>query len=161
MSDKKDAIQDSDKEDKFLEVYTELDDRLKNCHDEIKCIRHDIRKLLMIHKREVHKAQKMRKKKKPSGIAKARAVPDKLAELAYIKKGTVLSTPEYTKYLYANRINKNGLYYKKDKRVLRPDKEMLEIFGLDESVNEVTDPKDPNGLTFFTLQKYINKCFKD
>ena len=49
---------------------------------------------------------------------------------------------------------------RKDKRILRTDPDIRRVLGVTEEVDMSIDPKDPNGLNFFTLQKHIAKVYQ-
>ena len=53
-------------------------------------------------------------------------------------------------------MKEENLLYEKDKRILRVNNEISEIFGVPLSVNDSYDPKDRNGFNMMTYQNGIN-----
>lgn len=127
--------------------------------------REDIRNLVRLHRKEMKKMNKKQKsikekEKKKKGFRKPTVVPDKLADYVGIERGKIMCRTELTG-LICDKFKKDGLYLKNDKRIIIPDKEVMELFNLPESAKKSNDPKDPNGLNFYTLQTHIAKCYKD
>jgi hypothetical protein len=90
--------------------------------------------------------------KKPSGFAKPTKVTKELCEFMNRPEGTEIARTEVTKVL-TNYIKTNNLQQKGvgEKNKIIPDNKLLNLLGL--SNNEVND------LTFFNIQKYMNKHF--
>lgn len=124
--------------------------------------RNEIKCLIKLHKKELKKARKEKKPrnvKAKTGFAKPTTIPNKLADFVHIARGTEISRIKLTK-LISDEFKKRNLRYEKDKRVIIPDEEVKKLFNLsDETVNS-RNPKDINGLNFYTLQKHIAGCYK-
>lgn len=99
-----------------------------------------------------------RKRDKDSGVTMPIKVPDDIADYIEVPRDTMLSRPKIHSKLY-HKLKDKKLQYDKDKRVLRADDELKKIFDLPDNVNEITDAKDKNGLTIYTLQTHIAKKF--
>lgn len=98
---------------------------------------------------------------KRNGFLKPKKIPDKLSEYLKLTNDVEMTRNEVIKMIY-NKIKVDGLLYSKDKRIFRPNEELIELFNLDKDVvMNVTDPKDKNGFTFFTLQKHIAKLYNE
>ena len=54
-----------------------------------------------------------------------------------------------------NRIRQNGLQCQDNGRVLRTNKDVSDIFGVSQKVNQSNDPTDPNGFNMRTYQTHI------
>ena len=122
-----------------------------------------VRNLMKVHKQEMKLLKKGYKKKKEpieTGFTKPETVPLVLAKLVGLPKDSVMPRTELTKKVYKVFKDRN-LFYEKDKRVLRVDKELKKIFNLTDDVNKSIDPKDKNGINFYNFQKYIAKCYND
>lgn len=121
-----------------------------------------IRYIKKLYKKNVSTKDKTdarpKKKIKKKGFVVKERVPDKLADYLGIKQGIELPRTKVTKKFYEKLKDKN-LFYEKSKRVFRVDKEICDLFGIPESVNQITDERDKNGFNFFNLQKYISKCY--
>ena len=147
-------------DDDFLQRgYALMETMTQNYKDQ----REELRRLMKQYKHELRNAKKNTKQKKTTaqtGFTKPTIVPDDLAELVDLEKGSVMPRTELTKEIY--RVFKDrGLHYENDKRVLRTDAQIRQVFNLDEAVNNSTEYNDPNGLNFFTLQKHIAKVYND
>jgi chromatin remodeling complex protein RSC6 len=106
------------------------------------------------------KHRKKRKKKTKSGVTIPIKIPNDLADFINVEHNSEMTRCELQKIL-CKTLKDKKLQYEKDKRILRADDELKKIFNLPESVNQVTDAKDKNGFTIFTLQKYISKKLKE
>jgi chromatin remodeling complex protein RSC6 len=135
--------------DEFLNSCNKM---LEELGEKYKQEKENIRKLMKLHKSTLKQAKK-------TGFTKPEKVPDALAKFVGLTKGTVMPRTDLTKKVYGI-IKDRGLYYDKDGRVLRADKEIMELFNLTDQVNKSTNCKDENGLNFYNLQKYIAKCYE-
>jgi hypothetical protein len=139
------------------------DQAMKNIDGIIMSLKRQIKQLRLLKKRyrkDVYIAAKIKKKRDiKTGFAKSSLVPDKIADFLNIPKGTSMSRPVVTKYIYRELKNR-GLYYENDKRVLRVDDDVCEMFNLPKNVNHITDPKDPNGFNLFNFQKKVASCYQ-
>jgi len=114
-----------------------------------------------IYYKDVRNSTKMKKRReKKTGFAMKNIVPDKIADFLHINKGVEMSRPEVTKRIYQELKNRN-LCYEEDRRVLRVDDDICDMFNLTTEVNNSTDPKDVNGFNFYNLQKNIADCYKN
>jgi len=57
-----------------------------------------------------------------------------------------------------DQLKQRELFYEKDKRVFRTNKEVSELFGVNKSVNNSTDHRDKEGFNFCNLQSYIKNA---
>ena len=98
-------------------------------------------------KREVDK-NKNKGNKKPSGFAKPTKVTDELCAFMNKTDGTDIARTDVTKALI-DYINKNNLQNSENKQIIVPDEKLKTLLGIngDEKV------------TYFTLQKFMNKHF--
>ena len=150
-------------EDSDSEVIKLCNKLLKENQEYYRNTRDQIRKIKKLYLQDMKIAKKhMRKRKnnKKTGFTKDDVVPEKLAELIGVDKDTAMPRTKLTKEIYSV-IKDRNLFYDKDKRVLRADKELMNIFNLSENVNKSTDPRDKNGFNFFNIQQHIAKCYKD
>lgn len=99
---------------------------------------------------------------KPTGFNKPRLIPDKMAELIKIPKGTQMSGPQYTKKFY-DYIKENKLHKNDTLKIFRINKEIQNAFDLTNEqvkiMNESTNDRDPNGFNFTTIQRFFSKEF--
>jgi len=148
------------KKSNFMDTYNE---NLEKINDGLKMLT-DLKKqhkqLLNAHNREFKNYKPKRKgTKTPTGFLKKENVPHKIAKWLNIDENDELPRTAVTSLIYS-KLKKEKQYYENDKRVLRANDDVLKLFGLDISVNDVTDAKDPNGFTFFTIQKHLAKFYK-
>ena len=148
-------------ESEFLQ---ECENMLKKMNQEYRERRDELKHIIKLHKIEIKNAEKNKKvkrtKKKQTGFTKSEVVPDGIAKLIGLNKGSVMPRTEVTKEIY-KVIQERNLYYTKDKRVLRADNEIMKLFGLSKNVNKCTDPKDKKGFNFYNIQSYIAKCYTE
>ena len=127
--------------------------------------REDIRSIKKMYQKEVKKNNKHKNKgnmNETAGINKPTTVPDKLADLIGIKRGAVMPRTKVGSLIY-NEFGDRGLLYSRDKRVMRVDNELKQIFNVDIIVNNSTNPKDKVdvGINFYNLHSYIKRCYDE
>lgn len=148
-------------ESEFLQ---ECEAMLIKINQEHKERKDELKRIIKLHKIELKNAENTkkvkRKKKKQTGFTRSEVVPDGIAKLIGLNKGSVMPRTEVTKEIY-KVIQERDLYYTKDKRVLRADNEIMKLFSLSKNVNKSTDPKDKKGFNFYNLQSYIAKCYNE
>ena len=98
--------------------------------------------------------------KRSTGFTKSVPVPRKLAKFLEIPEGTQLNGPEITKLVF-DALKAKNLISKDDGRVFRTNKEVTDVFGVNEEANESNSHKDKYGFNFCTLQKYIANAMRD
>lgn len=151
---------------KFVTTLDTLKKIVSNNIKEMRDIKNNLKKLETMYSHDVVKVTKSSGKKKktreqkPTGFGKMRQVPDKLADLIKIERGTIMSRPEFTQKFY-KLLGDKKLYYEGDKRVLRVDNEISKALDIPMSVNNSTHFKDSNGFNFFNVQKFIAKCYNE
>jgi len=99
---------------------------------------------------KINKINNMKKEKKPSGFATPRLVTSELCEFMDKPLGTAVARTDVNKYLISY-IKNNNLQDIANKSVIIPDSKLKDLLG-------VTFEQD-TPLTFFTIQKYMNKHF--
>lgn len=151
---------------KFMTTLETIKKSLSENVKELRETKNNLKKLEALYNHDVVKATKNNNKKKkardlkPTGFGKLRAVPDKLADLVGIDKGTIMSRPEFTKKFY-KLLDDRKLYYEGDRRVLRVDNEISRVLNISMDVNKSTNYKDDNGFNFYNVQKFIAKCYNE
>jgi len=143
--------------DKTPEIITIIDNMINSHKNHINSLR-QVKKIYIREIKNLSKSKSKKKKRINTGFAKNNTVPKNIIKFLKLDDDTELSRPEVTKRIYKELWNR-GLYYKKDRRVLRVDDDVIELFGIDEDVNDITDPKDVNGFNFYNLQKLIAECY--
>jgi chromatin remodeling complex protein RSC6 len=121
--------------------FQELNNVIKNFKLELNNIQQKIKKL----EKKVNKENKKhikKKKRKPSGFAKPQRLSNELCEFLNIENNSKMSRTEVTKKL---------IKYIKDNNLHESNKILL-----DEKLDVLFDGSD---ITFFTLQKHMNKHY--
>ena len=115
-------------------LQTQIRDLEKTVKKDIKNIRRD--------------SNKKRKNRKPSGFAKPSKVSDQLCKFMNKECGTQVARTEVTQFI-SNYIKENMLQCKENKKIIVPD----------DSLKELLDIENNQELTYFNLQKYMNRHF--
>lgn len=113
-----------------------------------KLVRKETKSSNKIHKNK----DKPKKPKAPSGFAKPTKVTKELCEFMERPEGTEIARTEVTKslsqYIKTNNLQEKG---ENSKNRINPDAKLKSLLGL---TNDETE-----NLTYFTIQKYMNKHF--
>lgn len=107
----------------------------------------NIKKKMKCLKREATK-NKNKGNRKPSGFAKPTKVTKELCEFMNKKEGSEIARTEVTSTL-SNYIKTNNLQNKNNKKIILPDEKLKFLLGIN----------DDEELTYFNIQKYMNKHF--
>ena len=91
---------------------------------------------------------KMKQPKKPSGFAKPSKVSSELCKFLNKEEGTQMARTDVAKAL-TKYIQTNNLQFSENKQIILPDEKLKTLLGV------TTDEK----ITFFNIQKYMNKHF--
>ncbi len=133
----------SDKFTNILETLNAFKKTVSTLQSEIKVLEKTVNK-------EIRASKKKRnndKKKKPSGFAKPTKISDELCEFMNKEKGAQVARTEVTQYII-NYIKDNDLQFVENKKVIVPDISLKRLLSIN---NEE--------LTYFNIQKYMNKHF--
>lgn len=135
--------------------------KINTVSSELKLMKQEIKNLQKFHNKQIKKqiGKNTNKNKKQTGFMKPQKLPPKLAEYLHLDKNIEMVRNDIIKMLY-NKIKTEGLVNKDDKRIFRPDDKLINLFNLDkEHVLNTTDPKDKDGLSFFTLQRHLASLY--
>ena len=97
--------------------------------------------------REANK-NKNRGNRKPSGFAVPTSVTPELCEFMGKPEGTLMARTEVTQYIIGY-IRENQLQDSENKKFIAPDNKLTKLL----------DTKDGDEITYFTIQRYMNKHF--
>ena len=126
--------------------------QLSTLQQQVKTVEKNVKKEFKNIKK-IETKNKQKEKRAPSGFAKPTKVTKELCEFMEKPEGTEIARTEVTKTL-VNYIKNNNLIdqdeYKKNKKIV-PDDKLRNLLGLNNE--EITD------LTYFTIQKHMNKHF--
>jgi len=108
-----------------------------------------VKKQMNLLKKESSKNKNKNKaSRKPSGFARPTRVTKELCEFMNKTEGTEIARTEVTRALVAY-IKDKKLEDKVNSRIIMPDNKLRELLGIEENKE----------LTYFTIQKYMNKHF--
>lgn len=146
---------------KISTLFNKIEKKILSINKEQKELKSLFVKLQSEYNKDAKKANKNKSKKnnaKLTGFRKPVTVPPKIHKYLKLQEGEKLSRNDIARKI--NQILKEkNLLYEKDKRVFRADEDLLKLFNLDKSVNDVVDAKDKSGFNFYNIQSHIRKCF--
>lgn len=129
-------------------------DSLSHFRIQVNTIQQQIRQLEKNIKKEMKGLKKAASKnknkgnKKPSGFANPTKVTKELCEFMNKQEGTQIARTEVTRALISY-IKANNLQNKANKKIILPDEKLKFLLGINQEQE----------LTYFNLQKYMNKHF--
>jgi chromatin remodeling complex protein RSC6 len=142
----------------IMEQFTTINDSLTlfkmqitNLQKVVRTVEKDVKKELKNIKKD-KKKEKPKSKRAPSGFAKPTKVTKELCEFMNKPEGSEIARTEVTKAL-VNYIKDNNLIElgEDSKNKIVPDEKLKSLLGIqDEELND---------LTYFNIQKYMNKHF--
>lgn len=147
-------------DDKFEEYLSQIETTYQEARKQLHLLYRSVQRLKTIHRSDLKRAKvkktKRTEKHKPTGFARTRPIPEKMASFIGVEPGTELTGPEITRKVWGVLKDRN-LTFENDKRVLRVDNEVSNLFFVPMSVNDSTQSNDENGFNFGNLQFYIKQ----
>ena len=134
----------------FEQLVTQLNQmktQITGIQQNIKQLDKNVKKQMKCLKKEVIKT-KNKGNRQPSGFAKPSKVTKELCEFMNKAEGTEIARTEVTRALVAY-IKENKLENTTNSKIISPD----------EKLKTLLDLNDSDELTYFTIQKYMNKHF--
>ena len=134
----------------FEQLVTQLNQmktQITGIQQNIKQLEKNVKKQSKGLKREVTKS-KNKGNRQPSGFAKPSKVTKELCEFMNKTEGSEIARTEVTRALVAY-IKENKLENTTNSKIISPDEKLKSLLGLNDS----------DELTYFTIQKYMNKHF--
>jgi chromatin remodeling complex protein RSC6 len=147
-------IEDTPKTIRILQQFESISKSLSLFKNQIALLNQQIKILEKTVKKEMNHMQKeLNKNKKkvkkiPSGFAKPTKVTNELCSFMNKEIGSELARTDVTKTII-DYIHKNNLQFSENKQIIIPDEKLKSLLG--------TSDKDK--VTYFTLQKHMNKHF--
>lgn len=139
----------------IIESFNIINDSLTLFKMQISTVQQQLRSLEKDIKKELKSKKNSKKKissspKKPSGFAKPTKVTKELCEFLEQPEGTEIARTEVTKsliqYIKINKLQNNDVG-----TIIVPDDKLKTLLNIDGT--------ELDGLTFFNMQKYMNKHF--
>jgi upstream activation factor subunit UAF30 len=126
---------------------TLVKNQIGNLQQNMKQLEKNIKKQMKGLKKEANK-NKSKGNRAPSGFAKPSKVTKELCDFMNKNEGTEIARTEVTKALLSY-IKENKLENETNSKIINPDTKLKFLLGLEEGQE----------LTYFTIQKYMNKHF--
>ncbi len=145
----------------LLDEFSTINDSLSLFKMNITTIQSQLKNLEKRVKKELKNAEKKNKqkviqKKSPSGFAKPTNVTKELCDFMNCPEGSKIARTEVTKalveYIKSHNLIKNS---ETSKNIIIPDEKLKKLLGL-QDINILEED-----LTYFNIQKYMNKHFSD
>ncbi len=137
--------------EKFDGIYTSLNTfklQVTSLHHQVKIIEKTINRELT-NANKIIERNKTKPKRKPSGFAVKVNVSEQLLNFMGLDKNEKCARTEVTKYII-KYIKDNNLQNSHDRRIIEPNDELQKLLLVGECEE----------LTYFTLQRYMNRHFK-
>jgi chromatin remodeling complex protein RSC6 len=133
--------------EQLISQLTTMKTQITVIQQNIKQLEKGVKKQMKGLKKEVVKT-KNKGNRQPSGFAKPSKVTKELCEFMNKEEGTQIARTEVTRALVAY-IKENKLENTDNSKIISPDNKLKNLLGLD----------DNEELTYFNIQKYMNKHF--
>jgi len=117
-------------------------------HQQVRCLDKTVKKQMKTLKKEGVKNNKNKGNRKPSGFALPTKVTKELCEFMNKTEGTEIARTDVTRALVAY-IKEKKLEDNNNSKNIMPDDKLRQLLGIEENKE----------LTYFTIQKYMNKHF--
>ena len=138
-------------EQKFNGIFTSLNTyklQLSSLQQQVKMLEKHVIKELNVANKIIEKNNN-KVKRKPSGFALKTEISEDLCKFMGLPKDEMCARTEVTKFVI-NYVKQHNLQNSNDKRIIEPNEELQTLLQV---------PEDEQ-LTYFTIQKYMNKHFK-
>ena len=138
----------------IFEQFESVIDNLSHFRIQVNTIQQQMRQLEKSVKKQIKQLKKETIKsknkgnRKPSGFANPTKVTKDLCEFMNKTEGTHIARTDVTRALIAY-IKSNNLQDKENKKIISPDEKLKFLLGIEEEQQ----------LTYFNIQKYMNKHF--
>ena len=138
----------------IFEQFESVIDNLSHFRIQVNTIQQQMRQLEKSVKKQIKQLKKETIKsknkgnRKPSGFANPTKVTKELCEFMNKTEGTHIARTDVTRALIAY-IKSNNIQDKENKKIISPDEKLKFLLGIEEEQQ----------LTYFNIQKYMNKHF--
>lgn len=150
VSNKKMLILDPAIKDEFSGVLTTLSafrQQITMLQNQVRGLEKHVSKQVKTLQREARKS-KNKGNRKPSGFAVPSKISNELCEFMGKPTGTKVARTEVTQYII-DYINKKGLQKSDNRKFINPDDKLTSLLSI----------SDGDEVTYFNIQKYMNKHF--
>jgi len=133
----------------IISCLSNFKNQMNTLQQQLKTLEKSVKKQMTGLQKEITKNKNKNKgNRKPSGFAKPSKVTSELCEFMNKKEGTEIARTEVTKAL-CSYIKEHNLENKDNSKFIYPDNKLKTLLGLEEGQE----------LTYFTIQKFMNKHF--
>jgi len=143
------------KGEKMLTQFSDILGTLSAFRSQITLLQNQVRGLEKSYNKKIKSMEKEVKKnkskgnRKPSGFAVPTKITNELCDFMKLSHGTAVARTEVTQYII-NYIKQNELQWKENRKIIKPDKALTSLLSVE----------DKDEVTYFNLQKYMNRHFK-
>jgi chromatin remodeling complex protein RSC6 len=143
------------KGEKMLTHFSDILGTLSAFRSQITLLQNQVRGLEKSYNKKIKSMEKEVKKnkskgnRKPSGFAVPSKITNELCDFMKLSHGTAVARTEVTQYII-NYIKQNELQWKENRKIIKPDKALTSLLSVE----------DKDEVTYFNLQKYMNRHFK-
>ena len=144
------GLLDPEIKDEFSGVLTTLSafrQQITMLQNQVRGLEKHVNKKMKTLQREAKK-NKNKGNRKPSGFAVPTKITDQLCEFMNKEKGTMVARTEVTQYII-EYIRENQLQKDGNRKFIKPDVKLATLL----------DVKDDDEVTYFNIQRYMNKHF--
>lgn len=131
----------------LLKTISTLKTQLSSLGNKVKSLEKSVNKKMKVLEKEAAK-NRNKGNRKPSGFATPTKISDDLCKFMNKPNGAGAARTEVTKYIISY-IKDNNLQSTTNKKIIQPDK----------ALKSLLKPKKKEEVTFFNLQRYMNKHF--
>ena len=132
---------------KILDTFTGVKLKINDLNGMIKSLEKNVNKKIRVLERESNK-NKNKGNRKPTGFASQGPISNELCNFLNVESGTEFARTEVTRYI---------IKYIKDKKL--QDKDNKRIIKPDAALKSLLKTKKTDEITYFNLQKHMNKHF--
>jgi upstream activation factor subunit UAF30 len=133
--------------DNLISQINQIKNQMTHLQTNLRDLEKNVKKQMKGLKKEASKP-KIKVNRPPSGFAKPSKVTNELCKFMNKQEGSEIARTEVTKAL-VSYIKNNKLENEENSKIIYPDDNLKQLLGLDDDVV----------LTYFTIQKYMNKHF--
>jgi len=141
--------------EKMVTQFSDILGTLSTFRSQITLLQNQVRGLEKSYNKKLKSMEKEVKKnkskgnRKPSGFAVPSKITNELCDFMKLDHGTAVARTEVTQYII-NYIKQNELQWKENRKIIKPDKALTSLLSVE----------DKDEVTYFNLQKYMNRHFK-
>lgn len=131
----------------IIDSFSLFKSQINSLQQQLRVLEKTVKKQMKTLKKDATK-NKNKGNRKPSGFAKPSKVTNELCEFMNKKEGTEIARTEVTRAL-CSYIKEHKLENKENSKIIAPDDKLKLLLGIEEGQE----------LTYFTIQKFMNKHF--